>query len=102
MPRLRDVTRWAIDDALTKHKHGPVLRWFRTYGIIITLYYSLGAVLFHYAEGFRWFDCLYFMTVVRDGSNLAYRILSSIYNHIFSHRLPSMCCTTDCHNGWLW
>ena len=61
----------SMRDALTKRKHGPVLRWLRTYGVIITLYYTIGAVLFHYVEGFRWFDCLYFMTVVRGGSKLA-------------------------------
>ena len=49
--------------SLMQRKGGPVERWLRSYGIIIIAYYAIGVVLFHYVEGFSWFDCIYFMTV---------------------------------------
>ena len=49
--------------SLERRKRGAVERWLRSFGIIITLYYTIGAIFFHLVEGWEVFDCLYFMTV---------------------------------------
>lgn len=49
--------------SLDRRKRGPVERWLRWNGVMIALYYGIGAVFFHYVELWPVFDCLYFMTV---------------------------------------
>ena len=51
-----------LREAMIRRRRGPVKTWFLTYGIVITLYYALGVLLFHTLEGFGLFDCVYFMT----------------------------------------
>ena len=49
--------------SLARGKRGPVTRWLRSHGVAILLYYTLGAVFFHFVEGWAVLDCIYFMTV---------------------------------------
>ena len=50
--------------SLMRRNGGPIENWLKSYGVGIVAYYAVGVLLFHYAEGFAWFDCIYFMTVV--------------------------------------
>jgi hypothetical protein len=49
--------------SLMQRKAGSMEKWLKSYGVLIVAYYAIGTLLFHYVEGFAWFDCIYFMTV---------------------------------------